>query len=135
MASSAARRGLWRAMRARYSWSASAESSSVASWADGVSFGMRMLERIVVRGVMVCVEGWWAVKGGRVVSAAGGGGGLGVRDGVGSEDGVGVWKSWESQVRERVSMCLEAQRRRSNPFFPWSMEGARRLSEISRWRC
>lgn len=68
-------------------------------------------------------------------SAAGRGRGLGVQDGVGSEDGVGGWKSWKSQVRERVSMCLEAQRRRSNPFLPWSMEGARRSSEISRWRC
>lgn len=110
-------------------------SSSSASWADGVRFGMRMLGRIVGRGVMVCVEGWWAGRGGRVVSAGGGGVWWGWLDGVGSEDGVGVWKSWKSQVRERVSMCLEAQRRRSKPFLPWSMDGARRSSEISRWWC
>lgn len=58
MASSTARRGLWRVMRARYSWSASTVSSSVASGANEDRFGMRMFFRVVGRGMVMWVEGW-----------------------------------------------------------------------------
>lgn len=122
MASAAERRGLWRVMRERYSWRERAASSSCA---DGLRVGIWISFRMVGRGVTVWLKGWCAARGEGFVSAAAGGGGGEVWL------GFGEWKSWKSQVRERVSMFLEAQTRRSNPFLPWSMEGVRRLSSTS----